>query len=141
MRFFLIAFAGLMGLVLLASIALPTGELVALETVDAEGLDHTSTLWIVELPGAGLYLRSADPESDWLRRIATHPLVELEREGARDRYRATSIGDPEVRRAVNEAMARKYGRRDDLVRRFVDMAGSVPVRLEPVEGLGHDGEH
>jgi len=140
-RFFLLVFVALMGLVLLTSIALPTGELVALETIDAEGLDHESTLWIVELPGAGLHLRSGDPESGWLRRIATHPLVALERDGTRGHYRATRISDPEVREAVNEAMAHKYGRIDDLVRRFVGMDASVPVRLEPVEGLGHDGGH
>ena len=85
--------------------------------------------------------RSGDPASHWLARLTLHPLVELERGGATAPYRAIARAEPEARRAVNEAMARKYGAADRFVRSFVDVERSVPVQLEPIEGLGHSPGH
>lgn len=141
MRAFLIGFCVFLGLVSVLALLLPTGELVTLHTVDEQGRSYESTLWLVELPGAGLHLRSGDPGSGWLARLALHPLVELERGGDAEPYRALAVPEDGVRSAVNEAMARKYGPADRFVRRFVDFARSVPVRLEPIEGLGHAAGH
>jgi len=132
-RRFLIFFSSAVAVLLLGALALPTGELVVLHTVDGQGRDHASTLWVVELDG-GLRLRSGSPESHWLGRLKDHPRVTLERDGRARAYRAEADPDALERQAVNEAMARKYGLADRLVRRWVDTGGSVPVRLEPLEG-------
>ena len=132
MRRFLILFSSAIAALLLLALALPTGELVQLHTVDGRGRDHASTLWVVEIDGA-LRLRSGNPESEWLERLRDHPVVTLERDGHTRAYRAEVASDALEREAVNEAMARKYGFADRLLRRWVDMAGSVPVRLDPLE--------
>jgi len=141
MRTLLIGFCAFLGFVALLTLLLPTGERVTLHTVDEQGRGYESALWVVELPGAGLHLRSGDPASGWLTRLALHPLVELERGGEAGHYRAVVVAEGDLRRVVNEAMARKYGAADRLVRRFVDVERSVPVRLEPIEGLGHAPGH
>jgi hypothetical protein len=132
-RPFLIAFPATLLTILLVALALPTGEVVKLETIDAKGRDHHSALWIVEIDGAP-YLRSGSPDSGWLARVREHPGVALVRDDVRRAYRAEPVDDPAVRRAVNEAMARKYGVADALVRSAVDVERSVPVRLEAREG-------
>jgi hypothetical protein len=137
MKAFLIGFCAFLAFVSLAALVMPTGERVALHTVDEQGRGYESTLWVVELPGSGLYLRSGNPASGWLARLERHPLVELERDEETAHYRAVAVREDGARRAVNEAMARKYGAIDRLVCRFVDVERSVPVRLEPIEGLGH----
>jgi len=134
MRRYLILFPSAIAAVLLLTLALPTGELGRLLTVDEQGRDHASTLWVVELDGT-LLLRSGDPESGWLGRLKDHPFVKLERNGQAGAYRAEAVSSAAERRAVNQAMARKYGLADRLVRRWVDVAGSVPVRLTPLEEL------
>jgi hypothetical protein len=141
MRAFLIGFCTFLGLVSLVALALPAGERVVLHTADEDGRGYESTLWVVELPGAGVYLRSGEPASHWLERLTLHPLVELERGGRTEHYRAVLAAEPEARSAVNAAMAEKYGVADRFVRRFVDMERSVPVRLEPIEDLGHAPGH
>lgn len=133
MRAFLIAFPATLLAILAAALALPTGEVVTLETTDPSGRHHDSVLWIVEIDGAE-YLRSGNPDSHWLARVREHPGVALVRDDARRAYRAEAVDDPAVRRAVNEAMARKYGVADALVRSAVDVGRSVPVRLEAREG-------
>jgi hypothetical protein len=141
MKKFLIGFCAFLGLLSLAALVAPEGECVTLHTVDDQGRGYESTLWVVDLPGAGVHLRSGDPASHWLARLTLHPLVELERGGESGHYRAVVLSDEAARHAVNEAMAGKYGAADRFVRRFVDVERSVPVRLEPIEGLGHAPGH
>jgi hypothetical protein len=139
-RRFLIVFPAIIGAIVLGALAVPMGEFVELYTVDADGHGYKSELWVVETGGA-LHLRSGWPDSHWLERIRTHPLVEIERGGERRHYRAVPVDDPAVRAAVNEAIAAKYGVADRLIRSVVDMEASVPVRLEPIEGLDEHHPH
>jgi hypothetical protein len=132
-RTFLIAFPATLLAILVVALALPKGEVVTLETTDANGRPHDSVLWIVEIDGVE-YLRSGRPDSHWLARLREHPGAALVRDGTRRAYLAEPVDDPAVRRAVNEAMARKYGIADALVRSAVDVERSVPVRLEAREG-------
>jgi hypothetical protein len=56
--------------------------------------------------------------------------VELERGEAKDSFLAVPVDDPAVRRAVNQAMAAKYGLADRLASSFWDPEKSVPIRLD-----------
>lgn len=138
MRAFLIGLPASMIAIVLAAMALPTGEIVTLHTVDADGRDFKSQLWIVEIEGTN-YLRSGNVESSWLERLGTHPRVEIERDDERTAFRATVVDDASLRQVLNDALAAKYGVADQLVGRTVDLSASMPVRLDPIEGPGvHD---
>jgi len=139
-RRFLIWFPATVAALLLLALALPLGEIVTLYTVDSDGREHASALWVAEVEGV-LHLRADDPTSSWFVRLGTHPLVELERDDPRRHYRATVATDPAVLDAVNDAMTTKYGVADRLFRRVVDVNRSVPVRLDPIEGLDDSPGH
>jgi len=139
-RRFLTVFPLVVAAVVVGSLAVPMGEFVELGTVDADGNGYRSEVWMVEVDGVP-YLRSGWPDSHWLDRLRATPRVEIERDGHTRLYRAVVVDDATVRDAVNRAMAAKYGVADWLIRRAVDMEASVPVRLEPVEGLGGPREH
>ena len=140
MRRFLIWFPATLGALLALALAAPMGEVATLYTVDSDGRQHKSALWVAEVDGA-LHLRSGNPAAGWLLRLGTHPLVELERSEGRRHYRAIVVGDPAVREALNAALASKYGLADGLIRRTVEVDASVPVRLEPIEGLDDSPGH
>jgi hypothetical protein len=133
-RRFLIVFPATVGLVVIAALALPMGEYVDLITVDDDGRRYHSAVWVAELDGVP-HLRSGWPDSHWLERLSTHPLVEVERAGQRRHYRAVVVDDPAVRGALNAALAEEHGVADRAIRLVVDMSRAVPVRLEPIEGL------
>lgn len=132
MRSLLLATACFVAAVVLGSLAWPEGELVRLHTWEAERV-HDSTLWVVELDGHP-WLRAGSPDAGWLARLRREPVVELARNGSRAAWRAVPVARPEARRAVNEAMARKYGVADRVVRALLGVEDAVPVRLDPVEG-------
>lgn len=140
MRRFLILFPALLSVLVFGAMALPMGDFVELHTVDSEGREFSSSVWVAEVDGA-LHLRSGWPESHWLERLSTHPLVEIEHDGDSHYYRAVVVDDPAVRTALNEALAAKYSVADRLIGRFVDMDASIPVRLEPIEGLDDAHDH
>ena len=108
------------------------GEVVTLTTWDAQGEPHETQLWIVELDGVA-YLRAASREARWLTRAREHPRVELLRGERRIPYRAVRLADAELRRAVNQAMARKYGGPDRAWSWLYEGRDAIPVRLEPLE--------
>jgi hypothetical protein len=133
----------MLGLGLIASslvfgaVLLPEGEVVTIHVDDREGHAHSTHLWIVELEGQA-YLRAASAGSPWLERLRGQTDVELVRgEGAAPQsLRAVIVDNEETARAVNEAMAEKYGISNSLVALFADSRASVPVRLEPRTGGG-----
>jgi hypothetical protein len=117
-------------LLVVSSRMIDSGEIVELTTLDERGRDHVTEVWIVDLP-SGSYLRSGDPESHWLARIRTNPVISLEREGREVSYRALPSDDDELRRRVNAAMQQKYGAPDRFWARVSDLESAVPVRLVP----------
>ena len=104
------------------------GEGVTLYTTDAEGVEHETPLWVVELDGAQ-YLRSGSGPSGWYRRLQERPDVRVERAGEVKPYRA--VPQPEKVRAVDALMAEKYGVADRIVDLIRDPSQSVAIRLEP----------
>jgi hypothetical protein len=106
------------------------GEVVVLTTTDAEGVDHRTSLWIVEDEGRQ-WLRAGDSESGWYQRLRANPEVRLERGGQAGTYRA--FPDPTRTQRINFLMARDYGVADRLIGLLRDDAKTMAIRLEPIE--------
>lgn len=108
------------------------GEVVKLETVDANGATHTTHLWVVD-DGGFQWLRAGVPSSGWLVRIDANPEVTVERGGVTYRMRAVPVREPVVRDRIHALMREKYPFADRLISVMRDPDGSVPVRLETVQ--------
>lgn len=118
----------LIGAMVAGGLLVDEGEVVTLFTRGADGDRYTTQLWVVE-EGGELYLRAHFDEARWLTRIRNQPEVELRRGEARQSFFAGPVGDPEVRRVVNQAMAAKYGLADRLASSLWDPEKSIPVHL------------
>jgi hypothetical protein len=105
-------------------------EVVALRTVDHEGRDHDTKLWIVDHDGRP-WVRSIRPTLRWLERIRANPRVELVRGGVTTAYTATIVETASAKQAIDAAMVAKYGWID----RWYDVIvrhQTLPIRLDPV---------
>ena len=118
----------LIGAMLAGVLLVDEGELVTLFTRGADGDRYKTQLWVVE-EGGELYLRAHFEEAKWLTRIRNQPEVELRRGEARQSFFAGPVDDPGARRAVNRAMAAKYGLADRLASAVWDPEKSIPVHL------------
>ncbi len=104
-------------------------EVVVLGTSDGEEM-HETRLWMVE-GHSRRWLRAGSPSSSWLKRIYREPHVEVEIDGATERYTATPLDDPEIVEWVNDRMADKYGFADWLIGLTSNREDSIPIRLDP----------
>ena len=96
----MILLGALIALVVVGAMSIPKGEVVTLVTTDAEGEEHHTQIWVVELDGA-LYIRCTSPDAGWLARLRAHPDVSLVRgghDGVPLLYRAVTSTDPATRR-------------------------------------------
>ena len=109
-------------------------EVVVLHKWTTGGVVNRTRLWIVD-EGRYSWLHHGYADSEWIRRLATDPIVTIERGGTARQYRA--MPDPESHQRVHHLLREKYGVADRWVR-FVtggtERCRAVPVRLEPVEG-------
>ena len=106
------------------------GEVVVLETYDAEGV-HQTRVWVVDHDGSA-WLRTGDPKSPWLARLRGHPEVAVTRAGRRSEYRAVPLEDAATRDRINALTLDKYGAAERILRTvMMDPAGVTPIRLEP----------
>lgn len=103
------------------------GEVATLHTSDVAGRHFENSVWVAE-DGRDLWIRAERPTSQWLDRVVNQPIVELERGGRRERYRA--IPSAHRRSHVNALMAQRYGWADWLVGLVQDRGDALPVRLE-----------
>jgi hypothetical protein len=107
-------------------------EVVVLRTFDPAGAVHETKMWAVDRDGA-VWVRVANRDRGWYRRLVANPRVELERAGRRTAMLARPDESPEARAAVDAAFRAKYGWVDGwygvLLRH-----DPVPVRLAPDEG-------
>lgn len=129
MRTAMLVIALVVGGLLAAVLLIDEGEVVTLHTVGPDGDRYDTQLWVVE-EGGELYLRAHYAGAKWLERIRSEPVVELERGDASQKFVAGPVEDPEVRRAVNRAMAAKYGLADRLASSLWNPKKSVPVHLD-----------
>jgi len=135
MRIAMIGVAALCALIVIAAVAVPEGEIATLNVIDEEGHPHPIQLWRVEIDGTS-YLRATDPGADWLLELRRQPAVTL---GAGLHAGEIPVPvfaevvdtDPDLRRRVTAAMARKYGVADRIWAAIRGRDVSVPVRLVP----------
>ncbi len=107
-------------------------EVVVLHKWRPGGAEQRTRLWIVD-EGPYSWLHHGDPDSPWIRRLETDPIVTIERGGQARQYRATP--DPESHRRVHELLREKYGIADRWVRFLAgdaERCRAIPVRLELV---------
>jgi len=111
--------------------------------VHKRGSDRSLTrarLWIVD-DGDVAWLHHGYEDSDWIIHLRTEPIIEIERNGERRRYRATPA--PEADPRVHRLLRTKYGFADRLVRMWFGddrsaglvtrrSCNAMPVRLEAI---------
>jgi len=129
--------AGALGIIVLGGTAIFLaselgGEVAVLTTRDTAGAPHTTRIWIVDDAGSS-WLRAGQPGSKWFRRLEAVPLVEVERGGRSQGFRAVPVRDDATRDRIHGFMAAKYGWADWLIGWTRDGSASVAVRLEPRE--------
>lgn len=107
-----------------------SGEVVTLSTIDSEGINITTRLWVVEHDNRE-WVRTGHPEKGWFLRIRFNPNIEFERAGSWSSRVAVPVYDHDTIRAVNDKFSSKYGSADWIVALSGDAAKRVPVRLEP----------
>ena len=106
-------------------------EVVRLQTRDETGQPWMTKLWVVDL-GDVTWVRVANPQRAWYRRLLANPKVELVRGGRSEPRLAIPDETPATRASVDEAFAAKYG----LVDRWYGLLvrhDAVPIRLVPRE--------
>lgn len=105
------------------------GEVAVLRTSDSEGRHFETKMWVVDHAGAP-WVRVANPERGWYRRLLAEPRVELVRGGTIHACLARPHDTSEVAAEIDAAFRAKYGLVDWwyglLLRRH-----AIPVKLEP----------
>lgn len=115
-------------------------EIAVLHRWEPDGETTRARLWIVD-SGATAWLHHGYPDTPWIRRLETDPVITVERGGQTRRYRATPM--PEADAEVHRLLRAKYGFADRLVRFWAgtdseegfltgETCTAVPVRLEPL---------
>ncbi len=106
-------------------------EVVELHTVDSEGEQQTTRLWIVDDEGYA-YLRTGADGSGWFTRLQENGTFELTRAGETRRYEAQLRQDKSAR--INELMQAKYTWGDTLIGVLAgSREGAIPVELHPLD--------
>ena len=104
-------------------------EVVSLRTLDGQGHTHDTKLWIVDHEGRP-WVRGVRPTLSWVERIRANPRVELIRNGKSAVYIASIVETADEKRAIDEAIAAKYGWVDRWYELFV-RHDTIPIRLDP----------
>jgi hypothetical protein len=119
--------AALLLLGLATFVAGERNEVVVLRTKDDAGAVHETKMWCVDHDGAP-WVRVANAERHWYRRLVAHPDVDLVRKGET----SARVARPDAARRLelDGAFAANYGLTDfwygALLRR-----GPIPIRLDP----------
>ena len=131
-----IAIGAVFGLFLLVGVgqllASESGEVLVLETLDAEGQAHETRIWVVDDAGA-IWVRGGD-DSGWVQRLQENPEIRAEREGQLAPYRAVLDRSPAASDRVNSLMQQKYGFADRFIAVTLgdsDREGALAIRLDP----------
>jgi len=103
---------------------------VVVHTTDADGHPRTTRTWIADYDGAA-WIEAANPEREFYRSIVANPEIEVERHGARRRYRAVPLPNPDGHRLIRRLLAQTYGVADWWIGLLADTSRSLAIRLEP----------
>ena len=102
-------------------------EVVELHTLDEQGEEVITRLWVVDHSGYQ-YLRVGADGSEWFRRIQANGEFEVTRNGRRYTYTA-ALREEESER-INQLMRDKYGWGDSLIEILVGgRDASIPIEL------------
>jgi hypothetical protein len=113
-------------------LASESGEVLVLETLDADGQPHETRIWVVDDAGAAWVRGGAD--SGWVQRLLERPEVRADRAGNRSAFLAVPDRDPAARDRVNLLMREKYGFADRFIAVSLgdaDREAALPIRLDP----------
>jgi hypothetical protein len=102
------------------------GEVVELETYDANGTRFVTSLWAVDLDG-DVWLRAGDPTSGWVQRLKETPRAKLTRYGQKLEVEGLFIEDYAPQ--INREMRRKYGIADRIVGVLHEEDAVLAIRL------------
>ena len=103
-------------------------EVIVLRSQDPEGATVQTRLWIVD-DGEHAWIHG-NRDSVWMRNLRENPIVEVERGGASQQYRADPVAGPHQN--IHELLREKYGIADWWVRFISNEDDAVAVRLEPL---------
>ncbi len=112
--------------------ALEGNDVIVLHTHSPDGAMRTTRTWVAA-DGVALWVEAAQPERPFYQHLLVDPEVEVERNGAVSRYRATPMGNPDGHARIRAMLAQKYGWADCWVSLLQDTSRSVAVRLDPIE--------
>lgn len=136
MKIVAIGIGAIVGLFLLLGLAQlgasESGEVLVLETLDAEGQPHETRIWVVDDAGVA-WVRGGEG-SGWVQRLLQNPEIRAERSDKWAPFLTVPVRESAARDRVNALMREKYGFAD----RFIAFslgdsarAGSLPIRLDP----------
>ena len=129
----MIGVAAVAGLMVAGTWGVDEGEIVKITTLDDQGHDHVTEVWIVDLP-SGRYLRSGRADNGWLQRVRARGELVLERGEASGSCRVELVTSPERTAEVASAMAEKYGFSDRIWDALADRSSQVAIRLASCDG-------
>ena len=134
MKYLLWGLGGLAALAILLlglqNLAAERVEVVELHTLDTQGTEITTRLWVVDDAGFA-YLRVGADGSGWFERLRANETVRLTRGGETRRYRPELRPDKSQR--INALMQEKYTWGDSVIATLVgSREGSIPVELQPL---------
>ncbi|MCP3987157.1 MAG: nitroreductase family deazaflavin-dependent oxidoreductase [bacterium] len=136
MKIVVIGFGVVVGLFVLLGLAQlgasESGEVLVLETLDAEGQPQETRIWVVDDGGAS-WVRGGE-DSGWVQRVLQNPEVQATRHDEQGPFRAVPVRDPAARDRVNTLMREKYGFADSFIAMSLgdtERAGALPIRLDP----------
>ena len=124
----------LFGLVTL--VALESGDVLVIETIDASA-DPTATeprrthIWYVEEDGQ-LVLEAGNPENPWVRDIAKEPNVRISGDSVTGTYSLVVDQSELAQNRIRKLMRQKYGWRDVWVSTLFDVSGSQLVNANAI---------
>ena len=103
-------------------------EVVELHTLDEQGEEVITRLWVVDDSGYQ-YLRVGEGGSEWFRRIQANGEFEVTRNSRR--YKYTAVLREEESERINRLMRDKYGWGDSLIEILVGgREASIPIELQ-----------
>ena len=103
-------------------------EVVELHTLDEQGEEVITRLWVVDDSGYQ-YLRVGEGGSGWFSRIQANEEFEVTRNDRR--YKYTAVLREEESERINELMREKYGWGDSLIEILVGgREASIPIELQ-----------
>jgi len=105
-------------------------EVVQLHTLDAQGEEASTRLWIVDDAGFA-YLRVGADGSGWFERLSANATIDLTRNGETRRYRPVLRRDKSAR--INALMRDKYTWGDEFIAVLTGgREGAIPIELHPL---------